>query len=303
LRVNLENSRTYLNRYERLLMQLTQYELDGHAEFLEGESAFRLNSCPFSETEGIPLGLYELPRRSGEAHLYRLSHPLAIQVLDKAKSRELPPAEVVFDYAGYGAKIAALEPYVGQRGELLLSLFTVESLDQAEDYLLFAAVNAAGEMLEEDTAKRLPSLKASSVSPLPAPLLSEKLQIQAEHRKTDIQRSISERNARFFEIEAEKLDGWADALKVARELEIKDMDRQIKEAKRAATLALSLEEKLAGQKQIKALESLRNGKRRALFDAQDEIDRRREQLISDIEGKLVQKVTSESLFMIQWKLV
>lgn len=90
---------------------------------------------------------------------------------------------------------------------------------------------------------------------------------------------------------------------MALEREIKDMDRQIKEAKRGATLALNLEEKLAGQKQIKALEFLRNGKRRALFDAQDEIDRRREQLIADIEGKLVQKVTSESLFMIQWELV
>lgn len=34
--------------------------------------------------------------------------------------------------------------------------------------------------------------------------------------------------------------------------------------------ALSLEEKLAGQKQIKALEALRNQKRRSLFDAQIE---------------------------------
>lgn len=100
----------------------------------------------------------------------------------------------------------------------------------------------------------------------------------------------------------ESLD-QADDLKVALEREIKDMDREIKEAKRAVTLAFSLEEKLAGQKQIRALESLRNGKRRALFDAQDEIDRRREQLIADIEGKLVQKVTSESLFVILWKLV
>jgi len=45
-------------------------------------------------------------------------------------------------------------------------------------------------------------------------------------------------------------------------------------------------EKLAGQKQIKALESQRNGKRRALFDAQDEVDQRCEQLIGDIGGGL-----------------
>lgn len=48
-------------------------------------------------------------------------------------------------------------------------------------------------------------------------------------------------------------------------------------------------EKLAGQKQIKTLESQRNARRRALFDAQGDIDRRREQLIAEIEGKLHQK--------------
>jgi hypothetical protein len=62
-----------------------------------------------------------------------------------------------------------------------------------------------------------------------------------EQKKSIIQRSISERNAKFFEAEAEKLDGWADDLKVALEREIKDIDRQIKEARRTTTLALNLE--------------------------------------------------------------
>ena len=61
-----ESSRQYLNRYERLLMQLTRYELRDHAEFLDG-SAFRLNSCPYPGD--IPLGLYELPRRTAR-HIY-----------------------------------------------------------------------------------------------------------------------------------------------------------------------------------------------------------------------------------------
>lgn len=76
-----------------------------------------------------------------------------------------------------------------------------------------------------------------------------------EERQAAIHRGISERNARFFEAEAEKLDGWADDLKLGLEREIKELDRQIKEARRAATIASTLEEKLAGQKQIKALET------------------------------------------------
>jgi len=121
-------------------------------------------------------------------------------------------------------------------------------------------------------------------------------------RQAAIQQDISERNARFFEAEAEKLDGWADDLKVGLERELKELDRQIKEARRAAAAALTLEDKLAGQKQIKALESQRNQKRRSLFEAQDEVDRQREELIALIEGKLQQKTESILLFTIRWVL-
>ena len=78
LRVSLDQSQDYLNRYERLLMQLTQFELGDDAEFLNGQSGFRLKSNPFPTVKDIPLGLYELPRRSGESHLYRLGHPLGV---------------------------------------------------------------------------------------------------------------------------------------------------------------------------------------------------------------------------------
>jgi adenine-specific DNA-methyltransferase len=175
-------------------------------------------------------------------------------------------------------------------------------LDQAEDYFLFAAIIENGQVLEEDVARRLLSLPATSITPLADVTSNGELRKLVEQRKATIQRNISERNARFFEAEAEKLDGWADDLKVALEREIKDIDRQIKETKRAATLAITLEEKLAGQKQVRALESQRNGKRRALFDAQDEIDRRRDQLIVDIEGKLRQTMTDTAVFTIRWRL-
>ena len=42
--------------------------------------------------------------------------------------------------------------------------------------------------------------------------------------------------------------------------------------------------------------------RPTLFDAQDDIDRRREQIIADIEGKLQQRVSRTALFSIRWKL-
>src|SRR5439155_16195065 len=98
LRIRDEKSKAFLDRYERLRMQLTRHELNGHAEFAD-DSSFRLKSCPFPGE--IPTGLYELPRRSGEAHLYRLAHPLAEAILARARSRDLPPAEIRFDYSSH----------------------------------------------------------------------------------------------------------------------------------------------------------------------------------------------------------
>jgi len=54
--------------------------------------------------------------------------------------------------------------------------------------------------------------------------------------------------------QANKIDGWADDLKVGLEREIKEFDRQIKETHSSAVAALTLEEKLEVQKQIRHLE-------------------------------------------------
>lgn len=109
-------------------------------------------------------------------------------------------------------------------------------------------------MLEEDTARRLFSLMATSVKELRNSQPHARLQEVVAARQDAIRRRISERNAVFFEEEAAKLDSWADDLKVALEREIKELDRQIKEARRATSAALTLEEKLAGQKQVRALD-------------------------------------------------
>jgi helicase-like protein len=301
LRVNRDDSQAYLDRYERMLMELTRYELGGHAEFLNGHSAFRLHSCP--SPDKVPLGLYELPRRSGEAHFYRLAHPLAQYVLAQAKSRPLPSAKIVFDWTNYRPIVSVLQPLVGHSGWLRLSLLTVQSLDQVEDYLIFAAVTDSGQPLDEEQARRLLRIPALECQTLTLMSVSEALTSLTTHHQEAILKSISQRNGAFFEAEANKLDGWADDLKAGLERDIKELDRQIKEARRAATAALTLEEKLEAQKQVRAIEAQRNTRRRALFDAQDDIDRRREQLIAEIEGKLAQKTALQELFSIQWKIV
>jgi len=296
-----EESKAIIHEFDRQLMRLTKHELKDHLDVLS-EGSFRLHSLPFPHSASkIPFGLYELPRRSGEAHLYRINHPLAKEVLAAAKARTLPCVEIAFDYSHYEGNITLLKPYTGQSGWLRVSAFTVDSLDQKEDHLILSALTDAGHPLDAEAAKRMLSLASAGsheISQTPPASLKD-LEAKTQNQ---IQRQISERNAQFFEDEANKLDGWADDLKLGLEREIKDIDRQIKEARRAASAATSLEEKLDGQKQIKALESHRKERRRSLFDAQDNIDEKRESLIAIIEGKLQNSATTSDLFTIKWVL-
>lgn len=46
--------------------------------------------------------------------------------------------------------------------------------------------------------------------------------------------------------------------------------------------------------------SKRNEKRRQLFDAQDQIEREKDQLLAQIEGNLEPKVQIEEFFTVKW---
>ncbi len=310
LRIRNESSRDALNRYEQHLMALTRFELGDDATFAS-EASFELHRSPLGAD--VPIGRYELPRRSGDAHLYRINHPLAEAIIARAKSRALTETEgeLQIRYSSHKGKISVLEPLRGASGMLRLDCLTVETLGQAEDHLLLSAVTADGNTVGADVAARLLTIPGM-VRPASGQLaldsderrgaLLETLTQAAKGQEAAVRRLISERSAKAFEAEADKLDGWADDLKLGLEREIKELDRQIKEARRAATVVVSLEEKLAAQKKMKALESDRNRRRRALFDSQDEIDRKRGDLITQLEAQLKQQSHCESLFTICWRV-
>ncbi|NOT39539.1 MAG: DEAD/DEAH box helicase family protein [Alphaproteobacteria bacterium] len=304
LKVRKASTEDNLDRFEKVLMQLTRHELKDHAAFTD-DGTFRLDSLPDGVDPAIaPLGVYQLPRRSTEAHLYRVNHPLAEWLLARAKARELPSVEVTLDYTGHVGRVSLLDPLRGKAGWLAVSLLTSQAQDQGEDHLVACGIDDDGYELDAEQTSRILTISAqiSGEAVMPERMVAA-LAALRERRAAATAKDIGERNGRFFEAEADKLDGWADDLKVGLEREIKEIDRQIKEARRAATAAVSLEDKLAAQKKTKALEADRNRKRRSLFEAQDEIDRQRAKLIEEVEQKLAQTISTVTLFEIRWKMV
>ena len=115
-------------------------------------------------------------------------------------------------------------------------------------------------------------------------------------------REVEQRNMKHFDEEVLKLDHWSDDLKQGLEREISDLGKEIREGRKVAALASSLAEKLEAQKMIKVLESNRKEKRKRLYQAQDEIDRRRVELILRIEVQIHQQKSCTLRFTIRWNL-
>ncbi|MBV7388297.1 DEAD/DEAH box helicase [Pasteurellaceae bacterium TAE3-ERU1] len=301
LRLNKENSDRTRSQYEQMLMQLTQSLLKDHADF--DETGFTLNRLPENIHGNILLGRYELPRRSGNSHLYRIQHPLAQQLIAQAKNSECPEGTLTFDYRAYGNTISTLEPYIGKSGQLTAVLLTVTALNQTEEHLIVSAMTDDDEILLEDDPEKLLRLPAQFQEKNISNQFDERLKNDITQRKNNSLKQIEERNIGYFEQETQKLDEWADDLKLGLESAIKETDRQIKEVRRSATTATTLEEKLNYQKQQRELEGKRNKLRRELYDKQDAIDAKRNELIEQLEAQLEQKVDEVELFRVNWEIV
>jgi len=293
LRVHKDKTLESLNERERWLLDLTRTELDGQARFEAGEPRFYYEG-PLSHPGHYHFD-WKKAEECGDA-FYRQNHPLANALIERALNRSLPPAHLRFDYGAHGAVVSLLKPLIGQSGWLEVSRLTVHALD-TEEHLVFAGIADSGQQLDPETCRKLLALPAT-VHPLgeQAPDLEGIRQggIRA------ILNEVEERNARFFDEEVLKLDRWSDDLKQGLEREIKELDKAIREAKKLATLAGALKDKLEAQKEVKQLESTRSKKRRELFDAQDQIDEQRDALITGLERQLTQQTEYVNIFSVKW---
>jgi ERCC4-related helicase len=297
LRIRNEASQASLNRFERTLMRLTEHELNDYAEFRD-DSSFYLHSSPFPN---VPTGLYELPRRSGEAHLYRINHPLAEAVIQQAKSRQLPIAAIRFDYKQHEGRIVVLEPLLGSSGWMMISLLTVEALEQAEDHLLFSALLDSGSPLEQEIASRILHLPGVAEPTKALPPLDQLRALQ-QKAESDLLAAISTRNARFFDAEVTKLDGWADDQIASSEKALKDIKKRLRDLRNACTKCTDLAEKARIQSEISEAERRQRKMRQEIFEVEDRILADRDRLVETIRSKLNPSITRLELLTIRWEL-
>lgn len=295
LRDNLAQSRWNLDQFEKRLWMLTKHALRQEAVFDTERFSFTLRANG---------DVYSLSKE-GENEVerpYRIGCPLAKEVVARYLAPLQESACVEFDYTRTEGRTKLLEDLVGQSGVMRVEKISIDSFEQ-EDHLVVACQTESSDWVYPEIAEKmlmLPAclLSAAHIEESVAVCLSDRV----EEMNQEILFSSSDRNNRFFDEEMEKLDSWADDMKLALEREISDLDQEIKLRKSEARKINRLEERVKAQRAIKDLERKRVEKRQNLYVAQDEIDEKKEVLLNKIEKMLKQKVERKCLFMIKWKL-
>lgn len=312
LKINMAEGKEYLNRYEQMLWSVTKYALADVASFNGDETTFRLNSNPFSD-KSIHNGPYHLIQTAGtkkkteiqlpdEANIYRVGHPLAQSIIQECKSIKDALGSIDIQLTDAPKRVAALEPYIGKSGWLQVSLLSINSFE-LEEYLLISCLTNEGVVLSGDIATKLFGLVHSQNKELPIEYsMRDALQKQMMVEQQACLSEAQLRNSEYYNEEIDKLEKWADDMKLSLEKEIKDLEAEIKLKKAESRKVIDLSFKLKLQRDIKDLEKKRNEKRRHLFEAQDQIDERKENLLNEIESRLQQDIQMKNLFILNWNL-
>jgi ERCC4-related helicase len=302
LRINLQESKEYLTKYENWLWNITKYYLAEDADFACDDHSFSLKRNPFSG-QVIHPGPYKIGKNVDDANVYRISHPLAQKIIEQCKQLSLSNSELAFRYSGSSVKISILNSISEKSGWLLAKNLSITTFD-TEDHVVLTAITDDGIELDNEQCVRLFSLNAE-IENQELSIGSEDesaLTIKYQQKKQEILDAIGIRNAAYFDLEIEKLDKWGEDRRNSLKIVLKELDEEIRSLKKQARLAPNLPEKLKLEKERKKLESERDLAWKEYDSAAKEIDQSKDQLLDQIEKKLEQNLKEATLFLIRWNL-
>ena len=298
LKMNMDKSKEYLDRYARMLWYVTKHELAAHAKFDDDYLSFTLKSLP----KGIhaAVGPYFMTKQGLDGNRYRLGHPIAQHIMGEAAGRDLQGANFKFDYGAWSKRAVALEPFIGSSGTLTAHKLCVRGADD-QDHIILTAITDDGRRIDAKAAMRLFELPATheGTDSLTVPqLIADAVQ---EERRILLE-AMAARQAHWFDQEMDKLDNWAEDRRAGLKADLKDLDDQIKALKKEIRQTGTLPDKLALQRKARTLEATREDAWRAYDEAAKEIETQKDGLLDQVEERLGQEVSDEPLFAIRFEI-
>ncbi|MCK9395477.1 MAG: DEAD/DEAH box helicase [Methylobacter sp.] len=306
-RLNLRRDKTlqHLNDYQQRLLQLARMSVP-EAQFNE----HRFFYTQPGTNEGIWYDVNWQSADDFDAQFFRPNEGLGKDLIKQAKDElaalnpTTTPVELVFEYNAQGnGQYSDLKALIGQSGELVLEKMILKTAKQTIEHLLPAACTITGETLHPDTIDRLLELPVQKIKPDAKLNQTALLDSQLQVLEANCVNAAAKDNERYYDDETEKLDRWAEDRRIALDIRIKQLDQEIKEARKASRQLPTLKEKMDAKKVLKQRERERDNLMLDYHEEKKKIEAEEDRLLADIEAALEMSQHRERLFAIRWQLV
>ena len=297
LKIRETKDNTLLDKYNLLLWELTCGVLGSCIRINDNDKyEFVLYHSPIS---GISTGTYSFDKDTSAGYNYRISHPLAQWVVNKAKQNETPCAVVEFDYNSKGGIISILKQNIGSSGYLTFRIVRYDSLNEAEEHILLAATDMYGNKMERDFAIRLLSLPARVVS-YQDRIIADELGEIIETEQDNLLEKLELRNSDLITTEITKVENWAEDNRKALQQKLLELDKAIDEKNNEFVSERNIRKKLAIQKEKDTLNDKRDTAWREFDQKREELKKDKNKIISHLYELADGKMEIVDEYTIKW---
>lgn len=293
LNVRRDKTERALDDYQKNLLLLARMSLP-QAHFADDHFAF----------DGIRYTPHWQAAEDSDSEFLQPNDGLGLRLIEEARAAIADPqAEVVFHYApSANGQYSNLLDLLGQSGELTLHKLTLSTPKQHYEHLLLAGITDSGQVLDLRTCERLLRLQAQELPGSPTLQHAQHLQAQLDGLRDACLAKAEARNERFFEEETEKLERWAEDKRIGLDIRIKQLDQEIREARKAVRQLATLQEKMDAKRALKKLERERDDLMLAYHEEKKKIEAEEDRLLEDIEQNLQLSLDQQPLFSLRWRL-
>ncbi|MGG6166412.1 SNF2-related protein [Pantoea allii] len=291
---------TQLNDYQENLLLLAEMFLSEDSDFQQSETGFRSEGKYFDVSWPVA--------DEKDAEFFRPNQGYGKQLIDIAlhEGEELATVPVCqrlnFIYHPKSGQLADVKLLCQQSGQLLLTKVSIGNQEQQREQLLAAAVTDTGEVVAEETVSRLLRLPLSEITSIEEQPLLPALTNQCEALRNSFIQQVERDNEFYYNEEVEKLERWSEDRRIALDLRIKQLDTEVKDARKTSRQLPSLKEKMEAKRSLKALERERDNIMLQYHDEKKKIEQEEDRLLEEVEQKLATEITSSQLFAVSWTL-
>lgn len=283
-----------LDEFKQALLLMTRAELpkarfhDDHAERFDFQGQTYTTEWPVSEEHGW--------------RFFRLNEGnLAQELLERARSRELAPAHLRFNYHAYNGNLADVAQHIGKDGWLAMYRLVLHTPARSYDEIIPVGITSGGEVIPPDTVLRLMQVPAAiegEVCGSPPQALAT----LAESTQKGVIAAAQDRLGMFLTEEEDRLENWREDAKVSFEGQIKTLEKEARDKTRESRAVLNLQEKVELQREAGHLKREADNLKQTYFERLKEIDAQREKMLDTIADQLNLSPDLQPLFTIQWVL-